>query len=209
MLSIFDEEAVPLFGGELQWVPLRRRLGIASFGINAFRAAHEGDVVIEEHVESPGQEELYVVLKGRARLVVGDEEVEMQTGSAVFVPVPDAQRGAVALDDDTVMLAVGGWPDQPYHSLPWEPIYLAQDAIRRGDWATAAETLEREGGEHLDTAILQFRLACCHARLGEDELALRELRRAVEINPRMLERAATEEDLATLRGLDGWPAAGA
>jgi len=204
-LSIFGEDSVPIDGGRLQWVPVRRRLGIGSFGINAFRAAGEGDAVVEDHVESPGQEELYVVVRGRARLVVGDETVDAPAGSAVFVPQPEVRRGGVALEDGTVVLAVGGWRDRPYHSLPWEPIYLAQDAMRQGDWAAAAETLERESGEHRDTAILQFRLACCHARLGEHELAIKELRRAIEINPKMRERAAAEEDLASLHSLDDWP----
>lgn len=79
--------------------------------------------------------------------------------------------------------------------------------MRRGDWAAAAETLEREGGEHRETAILQFRLACCHARLGEHQLALEELRRAMEINPSMLKRAESEEALTPLRDLEDWPAA--
>ena len=68
-------------------------------------------------------------------------------GTAVFVPRPEDRRGAVALEDETIVLAVGGWPGRAYHSLPWEPIYLAQGAMRRGDWAEAAEILEREAGE--------------------------------------------------------------
>lgn len=205
MLSILNEESVPIDGGRLQWVPVRRRLGIGSFGINAYRAADAGDAVVEDHVESPGQEELYVVLRGRAKLQVGDETVNAPAGSAVFVPQPEVRRAGVALEDGTVVLAVGGWRDRPYHSLPWEPIYLAQESVRQGDWAAAAETLEREAGEHRETAILQFRLACCHARLGEHELAIKELRRAIEINPEMRERAAAEEDLSSLRGLDDSP----
>lgn len=206
-LSIFEDDAVSIDGGRLEWVPVRRRLGIGSFGVNAFRGASESDVVVEDHVESPGQEELYVVVRGRASLEVGDETLDAPAGSAVFVADPDVRRFGVALEDGTVVLAVGGWRDRPYHSLPWEPIYLAQESMRRGDWAAAADTLEREAGAHRDTAILQFRLACCHARLGEHGLALRELRRAIEINPKMRERAAAEEDLASLRSRDDWPRA--
>lgn len=207
VMSILDEEPVPVSGGSLDWVPVRRRLGIRAFGTNAFRAARKGETVIEDHVESPGQEELYIVLRGRVRFVIGEEEFDASPGTAVFVPEPDSRRSATALEDDTVVLAVGGWPDQPYHSLPWEPIYLAQEAMRNRDWATAADTLEREAGEHGDTAIVQFRLACCHAQLGEHALALQELRRAIERAPAMRERAAEEEALAPLRGLADWPAA--
>ena len=176
-------------------------LGIGAFGVNAYRAARSGDTVVEEHVESPGQEELYVVVRGRARLVVGEETIDAPAGSAVFVPDPGVLRAGTALEDDTVVLAVGGWRGEPYHSLPWEPIYLASEAMRTGDWAAAAETLEREAGEHADRAIIRFRLAWCHARLGEDDLARDELRRAIEIDPAMRERAAEDEHLAPL--LDG------
>jgi tetratricopeptide (TPR) repeat protein len=206
VISIFDEEPVLAAGGALQWVPVRRRLGIGAFGTNAYRATRAGEPVIEDHVESPGQEELYIVVRGRAEFSVGDDSFEAAAGTVVFLPQPDARRRAVALEDGTAVLAVGGWRDRPYHSLPWEPIYLAQESIRNRDWAAAAETLEREAGEHLDTAIVQFRLACCHARLGRHDVALRELRRAIEINPSMRERADDDEDLASLRGLAGWPA---
>jgi tetratricopeptide (TPR) repeat protein len=206
VLSILEEESVPIQGGALQWVPLRRRLGIQAFGTNVYRASRAGDPVIEDHIESPGQEELYLVLSGRVRFVLGDEEIVASIGTAVFVPLPDLRRRGDALEDDTVVLAVGGWPDQAYHSLPWEPIYLAEEAMGKGDWAAAADTLEREAGEHLDTAILQFRLACCHARLGEHEVALEELRRAIEINPGMRERAVDEKHLSSLRELEGWRA---
>lgn len=206
VLSILDDEPVPIEGGTLQWVPVRRRLGIRAFGTNAYRAAREGDAVIEDHVESPGQEELYVVVSGRVRFVVDEEEIDAPAGTAVFLPRPEVRRRGVALEDGTVVLAVGGWPNQPYHSLPWEPIYLAAESMRQGDWATAAETLEGEAGEHLDTAILQFRLACCHARLGEHDLAFEELRRAIEINPEMRNRARGEEHLSSLRTLEAWTA---
>lgn len=207
VISIPDEETVPILDGSLQWLPLRRRLGIRAFGTNAYRAARKGDTVIEDHVESPGQEELYVVLAGRVRFVAGEEELDAPAGTAVFLPDPDLRRSGTALEDGTVVLAVGGWPDRPYHSLPWEPIYLAQESMRQGDWAAAADILEREAGELRDTAIVQFRLACCHARLGEHERALEELRRAVELNPSMRERAASEEHLVPLRELEGWQAA--
>jgi len=204
-LSIFDDESVPIQAGELQWIPVRRRLGIGAFGVNAFRAAREGDAVIEDHVESPGQEELYVVLRGRAQLIVDEETVEMAAGSAVFLPQPHVRRRGVALEADTVVLAIGGWRERPYHPLPWEPIYLAQEAMRRGDWAAACQTLEREAGEHRENAFVRFRLACCHARLGEDDLAIEELRGAIESNPEMRQRAEADESLASLRDREDWP----
>jgi tetratricopeptide (TPR) repeat protein len=204
-LSLLDAESVAVGADGLEWIPVRRGLGIGAFGVNAFRAAREGDTVVEDHVESPGQEELYVVIRGRARFTIDQGPVELGPGDAVFVADPGSRRHAVALEDGTTVLAVGGWRGRPYHSLPWEPIYLARSAMRAGDWAAALEILEREGGEHRDTAIVSFRIACCHARLGEDEPALAELRRAIEINPDVRAQAENEDAFAALRESDAWP----
>ncbi len=104
-----------------------------------------------------------------------------------------------------MVLAVGGWRERAYHPRPWEPIYLAAESIRAGDWAAAADTIEREAGPQLDTGPVQFRLACLHARLGEHERALDEVRRAIELNGDYRARAESEDALAPLRSLDGWP----
>jgi hypothetical protein len=205
-LSLFDEESVAVVDGELQWIPLRRRLGIGAFGTNAYRAAHSGDLLVEDHVESPGQEELYLVVRGRAEFAVGEETLEAPAGTAIFLPDPEVRRAAVALADETVVLAVGGWRDRPYHSLPWEPIFLAEDLMRRGEWAAAVQTLEREAGDHRDSPFVRFHVARCRARLGEDTAALEELRRAIEKKPEMLQRAEQEESFEGLRRLPGWPA---
>jgi hypothetical protein len=204
-LSIFDESSLRI-GGELDWIPVRRRLDIGAFGINAYRAADQGDPVIEEHVESPGQEELYLVLRGRARIVVGDESFDAGPGVAVFAPDPDVRRSGTALADETVVIAIGGWRERPYRPLPWEVIYLSHEALEDGDWAAAAETLERESGEHRGNAFVRYRLACCYAELGDEPLALDELRAAIDQRPEMRERAAGDEHFASLRETDEWRA---
>lgn len=111
---------------------------------------------------------------------------------------PELRRRGEALEDGTVVLAVGGWSDRAYHPLPWEPIYLARGPMRRGDWAEAAEILETESGEHRETGIVRFRLACCRAQLGQEETALEELRLAIEASPALRERARDEDQLAPL-----------
>ena len=204
VLSLDEAETVPILGGAMQWVPVRRRLGIGAFGANAYRAERAGDRVVEDHVESPGQEELYVVVRGGARFAIGDERGRCARRDRGLRAPARGPRGAVALEDETIVLAVGGWPGRAYHSLPWEPIYLAQGAMRRRDWAEAAEILEREAGEHINRPIIQFRLACCHAQAGAHEDALKALSRAIELEPTIRERAASEAQLEPLRELEGW-----
>jgi len=205
MLSLGAEPGVAIDGGVLDWVPVRRRLGVEAFGVNAYRAARAGDQVVEDHIESPGQEELYVVLAGRMALAAGDEEVDCGPGAAVFLPDPAVRRSGKATEDGTIVLAVGGWTDRPYHSLPWEPIYLATEATARGDWAAAASILEHEAGEHRENPFVRYRLAACLAQAGDLDAALRELSAALEANAALRDRAASDELLAPLREREGWP----
>jgi hypothetical protein len=51
VVRIEEIEPVPVVGGELQWRPLRRTLGIEAFGINAYTAS-AGELVVEEHDET-------------------------------------------------------------------------------------------------------------------------------------------------------------
>jgi tetratricopeptide (TPR) repeat protein len=195
-LSIFDAETVAVPHAGVNWVPVRRRLGIRAFGTNAYRAARAGDRVIEDHVESPGP---------GARFEIGGETLEAEAGEIVFVPDPTTRRGAIALEDQTVVFGVGGWPGEAYRELPWEPIFLAQPHMAAGDWAEAAAVLEGEAGGLIDHPFVQFRLGCCLAQAGDHERALECVRRAIDIRPELAAGMEAEELLAPLHDSDGWP----
>ena len=59
------------------------------------------------------QEELYLMLSGRARFLLDGEPVELGEGELVLVS-HEVSREAVALDDGTRVLCVGGTPGRPY-----------------------------------------------------------------------------------------------
>ncbi len=207
VISLLDEDLVEFGAEPIRWLPVRRALGIGAFGVNAYRAG-SGEAVIEDHIESPGQEELYVVLSGRIDFTAGDRRFELAAGQAVFVADPGLRRGATALAADTAVLAIGGWRDRPYHPLPWEPIYLSDEPFRNGSWAETVATLEREAGEYRGHPYVRYRVACCLAQLGDNEGALAELGAAVEARPELLQRADADPLMDPVRELDGWPAAG-
>jgi hypothetical protein len=118
-------ELVPVAHG-LEWRPIRRRLGIRAFGVNAYTAEKPGDWVVEEHTEeSLGHEEVYVVVRGRARFTLGDEQVDAPAGTLVYVSDPRLKRVAVAEDEDTVVLAVGGKPGEAFTPSAWEWYFQA------------------------------------------------------------------------------------
>ena len=99
---------------------VRGFFGIESFGANAFEAA-EGELLVVPHDElgeGEQQEELYLVVEGRARFTCDGEDVELGTGEALFAPV-GVRREAVALSTPTLLLILGGRPGQPYAPPIW------------------------------------------------------------------------------------------
>ena len=82
-----------------------------AFGINAFTARAAGDVIAPPHDEEDfGQEEIYVVVAGHARVTVGDDEMDAPAGTVVAVLDPALIRSVVAVDAGTTVLAVGCAP---------------------------------------------------------------------------------------------------
>jgi mannose-6-phosphate isomerase-like protein (cupin superfamily) len=99
---------------------VRGFLGVDSFGANAFEA-HEGELLIVPHDElgeGEQQEELYLVVEGRARFVCDGETVELGPGELLYAR-PGVRREAVALETPTMLFIVGGRRGQPYTPPIW------------------------------------------------------------------------------------------
>ncbi|MFL5826727.1 MAG: hypothetical protein ACJ76V_09410 [Thermoleophilaceae bacterium] len=111
-------------GEEPQWLPVRHRFGLESFGVNAWRAPSAGAPVIEDHTESEGaadgHEELYFVASGHARFTVGDEEIDAPEGTFVYVGDPSLRRYGVGVVEGTTVLAMGARPGKAFRVSPWE-----------------------------------------------------------------------------------------
>ena len=106
------------------WHPIRHRLGIGAFGVNAWSGA-DGAVVIPKHDESEvGHEELYLVVSGSARFTVDGQELDAPAGTLVFVRDPKVERAAVARQDGTTVLSIGGRPDRAFEVSDGERQYL-------------------------------------------------------------------------------------
>ena len=195
---IDDLDEVPVEGAGITWRPIRRSLGIRAFGINAY-TGDEGKHVVEEHSESQlGHEEVYVVVRGRARFTLGEDEVEADAGTIVYVRDPATRRAAIALEDGTAVLAVGGKPGAAYEPSAWEWVFAASPHRQRGDYARALETV-REGFEQSGNPILHYHVAYYEALVGNRDAALEQLRKSVEHRASDRERARNDEDFASLR----------
>jgi uncharacterized cupin superfamily protein len=120
-----DIDSVESFGGEKPedgvWKPLRAKLGIEAFGINAFVGRETGSRVIEDHTEEgSAHQELYVVLDGKARFELDGKEVEAKAGSLLFIADPAVKRTAFALEPNTSVLAIGAAKDQVFTPSSWD-----------------------------------------------------------------------------------------
>lgn len=199
-------EPIAVVDGTLLWRPLRRRLDIGAFGINAYVAPHAGDDVVEEHEEGALEhEEVYVVLSGRATFTLGGETVDAPTGTVVFIRDPAVVRHARAEEAGTQVLAVGGPRNAPYEPSPWEDIFAATRHRNAGDFGVYLAELEEALERRPDHPAILYNVARAETLLARHEAALAHLRRALDIRPEWREMAAEDADFAPLRDLPGWP----
>lgn len=190
------------------WRPIRRHFDIRAFGVNAYSALQVGGQIVEEHAETQlGHEEIYLVLRGRARFTVDGNEHELAAGQLVFVRDPQLRRGAVALEQDTVVLALGGKPGAAHVVSAWEAMFAAVPYSRTENWAEAIRSHVEALVEQPEHPALLYNLACMEARGGRHLDALLHLRRAIELDPKWADYARTDSDFAAIRSEPGFPAA--
>jgi tetratricopeptide (TPR) repeat protein len=183
-----------------EWVPIRRRFGIAAFGVNAWSAAGPEDALIPQHEESSiGHEELYVVVDGHATFTVGGEEIDAPARTIVFVRDPAVQRGARAKDGGATILSVGAKPGEAFRISPWEVSAEIDQLFERGDFAGVKRRLEPVVEADPKSAGSLFNLACAEALLGETDAALEHLARAVALHPPFAAAAREDDDFASIR----------
>jgi tetratricopeptide (TPR) repeat protein len=190
--------------------PIRLHFGIESFGVNAYTAESAGGRVIEEHDErghgAGRHEELYFVARGRALFELGGEEVDAPAGTLLFVGDPAVRRGAVAQDDDTTVLVVGGVVGEAFQPSPWEAWLAAAPFLQAGQPERGVdiflEALERYPGN----PNVLYNLACFESLAGRREEALTHLAEAVERDPRTREWAQADADFDAIRNDPRFPA---
>ena len=206
-----DLDRIAVAGG--QYRPIRRRLGVRAFGINAYTADKAGQQVVEQHTEGAGggsgrQEELYMVVAGHAEFTVAGETIDAPAGTMVFVPDVNAKRGAVATAEGTTVLVVGGPADSPIPTSPFEYWFAAEAPYTAGDYDRAVEVASEGLAEWPESGQLNYQLACYHALAGRREKALEHLAVAVANDPRAAGWAADDSDLDAIRDDPSFPKPG-
>jgi tetratricopeptide (TPR) repeat protein len=207
-VGVDDLDAIPVAEGVL-WRPVRRRLGIRAFGVNAYTSDAVGHHVVEDHDESDGgtggPEELYVVLRGRATFTLGDDTLDAPAGTLVFVRDPAVRRAAIAEEPGTMVLAVGGKPGRAHEISAWEWNFAAAPAFEAGRWDEAIELLEEGLRERPGDPELLYNLACAESRAGRPLEALTHLGEAACLDPKFAGSARTDPNFDPIRREPGFP----
>jgi quercetin dioxygenase-like cupin family protein len=203
ILSLDELEPVQAPRQQAQLLAVRRALGVRAFGVNGWRG-DVGERVVPPHEEDSGNEELYVVVRGRATFTVGEQERDAPAGTLVFVQ-PETHRAAVAAEDGTIVLAVGATRGEPFVVHGWDDFTVAE-ALRndgRPDEARAAIADAREANP--DAWGLVYNSACWESLDGNPDAAFELLRQAMQMDEAEVRKWAAEDtDLDPLRDDPRW-----
>jgi Cupin domain len=206
LTTVDDLDRIPVAG--TLWRPIRRALGMTGVAVNAYTGARAGDEVIEPHDEtSPGagaHEELYVVVSGEAAFEIDGERVDAPAGTMILIDV-GTKRAASATADETTVLVIGAAPGAALPVSPFEHWYAAEPAYLAGDYERAYEIAAAGLADYPEHPTLNYQLACYRALAGDADGALGHIRVAAEANPEVLEWAAGDDDLASIRDLADYP----
>jgi hypothetical protein len=105
----------------VDWKPIQHYFQLTAFGVNVYRAEKSGAPLIGDHDETAGlHEEVYVVLDGRVRFRVENDEAVCERGGLVVVPDPSVRRAATAETPGATVLAIGNRQAERFQST-WNP----------------------------------------------------------------------------------------
>ena len=181
-------------------IPVREHLGIHAFGVNAFTTGDDGTLINEHDEAATGQQELYLVLDGKATFEIDGETVEAPAGTFLFVP-PESKRRATG---DGTVLAVGAKVGEAYRALDWGDAWpyhnesmKAYGEQRYADALAAVRGGLEQSPEHPG---LHYNYACFATLAGEtgDE-TFGHLQRSVELYPSFREQARSDDDFTAVR----------
>jgi hypothetical protein len=194
------DEIDEITDGRCPWRPVRHHFGITAFGVNAWTARDAGDRIINEHDEdeADGNEELYLVLRGRAAFELDGDRVDAPAGTLVFAR-PGVKRTAFAEEPETTIIALGGTPGKAYEPHGWELWAPLRPLYETGEYAEAADRGRALVEAHPQYADLFYNVACCESLAGRTTDAVDHLRRAIEMSERSRALATDDSDFDPIR----------
>ena len=197
ILTLGEVETSPHLGSNL--IPIRYLLGYRAAGVNGWRA-DAGGQLIPPHEEDSGNEELYVVVVGRATFTLGEEQRDAPAGTLVFVPA-GVHRTAVAEEDGTILFVVGATVGEAFDGGGWDTFAVADGHRLAGRMDESRAVMQRAMEERPEMWALPYNLACLEALAGNADEAFAALERARELAPaeELQEYLRGDSDLDNIR----------
>ena len=134
-----------------------------------------------------------------------ERTTDAPAGTVIFIRDPALKRFAIAEEEDTLVLAVGGEPGKAYELSPWEFNFSALPAVAGGRYDEAIAILEAGLAEHPGNPSILYDLACTESLHGLTAAALTHLTEAIGGNPKFAARALADPDFDSIRGEPGFP----
>ncbi|MGZ4335145.1 MAG: TPR end-of-group domain-containing protein [Gaiellaceae bacterium] len=201
-MSSFDvaqlDQLEEMTDGRCPWRPVRHHFGITAFGVNAWTGHAAGDRIINEHDEADEDEELYLVLSGRAVFELDGDRRDAPAGTLVFVR-PGVKRTAFAEEADTTVLAISGTPGKAYRPTGYEVWAPLRPLYEAGEYAAVADRLGELVEANPQYPELVYNLACCESLAGRPTDAVEHLRQAIEVSEDFRGMAKSDSDFDPIR----------
>jgi mannose-6-phosphate isomerase-like protein (cupin superfamily) len=91
-----------------------KTLGISAWGMRIIKLDPNCNDYFEHDHKHDGQEEVYIILKGKAKLITGEEESELEPMMMVRVGPDQKRKFVTGPEDGATILAIGATPGKPY-----------------------------------------------------------------------------------------------
>ena len=197
------EEIDEISDGRCPWRPVRHHFGITSFGVNAWTGRAAGDRIINEHDEMDEDEELYLVVQGRATFELDGERVDAPAGTLVFAR-PGVTRTAFAEEPRTTIVAIGGQPGKAYQPTGYEVWGPLRPLYEAGRYAEVADRGRKLLEGHPEYSVVAYNVACCASLAGRPAEAIELLRLAIDGSEQCRSLAAEDSDFDPIRDEPGF-----
>ena len=194
------DEIEEMDDGRCPYRPVRHHFGITAFGATAWTGREAGDRIINEHEEEDpdSQEELYLVMRGRAVFELDGDRVDAPAGTFVFAR-PGVKRTAFAEEPETTIIALGATPGKAYEPVGWELWAPLNALYQKGEYVEVADRARALVEAHPQYPILFYNLACCESLAGRTTEAVEHLRQAIDMSEQFRAYAKGDSDLDPIR----------
>lgn len=203
ILSLDEIEPVPYHAREGEkLLTVDRLLGYRIAGVNGW-VGDAGERLVPEH-EEDDDEELYVVVRGRATFTVAGKEVDAPAGTLLHL-LAGEKRAAVSAEEGTIVLVIGAEPGKAHEPSGWTH-WVVADALRRdGRVEEGRQAIEEMLRVHAGAWFAPYNAACYESLAGEPDRAFEHLQRAVRLNRTETRQHGSEDpDLEPLRSDPRW-----